>query len=46
MSDVFDPYYKWLGIPPKDQPADHYRILGIEKLEIDPEVISLAARVM
>ncbi len=42
MSDVFDPYYKWLGIPPKDQPADHYRLLGIEKFESDTEVISLA----
>jgi len=42
MSDVFDPHYKWLGIPPKDQPPDHYRLLGIEKFESDTEVISLA----
>ncbi len=43
MSDVFDPYYEWLGIPPKDQPADHYRLLGIEKFESNTEVIRHAA---
>mgnify|MGYP001446848472 CR=1 FL=1 len=41
MSD-FDPYHKWLGIPPHDQPADHYRLLGIERFENDVDVISLA----
>jgi hypothetical protein len=39
----FDAYHKWLGIPPKDQPPDHYRLLGIERFEPDPEVISHAA---
>ena len=29
----FDPYYEWLGIPPKDQPAHHYRLLGLELYE-------------
>lgn len=42
MAD-FDPYHKWLGIPPKDQPADHYRLLGIERFESDGDVIEAAA---
>ncbi len=25
----FDPYYRWLSIPREEQPADHYRLLGI-----------------
>ena len=43
MADAFDPYHKWLGIPPKHQPPDHYRLLGIERFETDLDVISLAA---
>ena len=43
MSDEFNPYHKWLGIPPRDQPADHYRLLGIERFENDADIISLAA---
>ncbi len=43
MSSDFDPYYKWLGIPPKDQPPHHYRLLGIELFEADEEVIEAAA---
>src|SRR5687767_12069074 len=43
MSAAFDPYYKWLGIPPQDQPADHYRLLGITLFESDPQVIESAA---
>jgi hypothetical protein len=43
MSSSFDPYRKWLGIPPKDQPPNHYRLLGIELFESDPDVISNAA---
>ncbi len=39
----FDPYRKWLGIPPHDQPPNHYRLLGIEVFESDPDVISNAA---
>ena len=35
----FDPYHKWLGIPPKDQPPNHYRLLGLSLFESDPEVI-------
>lgn len=41
--DEFDPYYKWLSIPPKDQPPHHYRLLGIEVFESDAEVIEAAA---
>lgn len=43
MSDSFDPYYKWLGIPPKDQPPNHYRLLGLELFETDIDVIDTAA---
>ena len=35
----FDPYYRWLGIGPDEQPADHYRLLGVERHEDDPQVI-------
>ena len=45
--DNFDPYFKWLGIAPKDQPPHHYRLLGIDPFEDDREVIDSAAnRVM
>ncbi len=40
---TFDPYYKWLGIPPEEQPPHHYRLLGIRIFEEDPDVISSAA---
>ncbi len=43
MAPEFDPYYKWLGIPPKDQPPNHYRLLSTEQLEDDSEVIDSAA---
>ncbi|WP_254510358.1 hypothetical protein [Anatilimnocola floriformis] len=43
MAEVFDPYRKWLGIPPKDQPPNHYRLLGIAHFEDDPDVIENAA---
>ncbi len=39
----FDPYHQWLGIPPAEQPATHYRLLGIEPFEADAEVIGSAA---
>jgi hypothetical protein len=41
--DVFDPYRKWLGIPPADQPPNHYRLLGIGLFEDDADTISIAA---
>ncbi|HEV3023679.1 MAG TPA: hypothetical protein VGX76_14490, partial [Pirellulales bacterium] len=43
MSDPFDAYHKWLGIRPKDQPPHHYRLLGIDLFENDPDVIEQAA---
>ena len=43
MADSFDPYYKWLAIPPEDQPASHYRLLAIATSEQDEEVIANAA---
>jgi hypothetical protein len=43
MADSFDPYYTWLGIPPEEQPADHYRLLGVRRFESNPEVIVNAA---
>ena len=39
----FDPYFKWLGIHPKDQPPNHYKLLGVELFESDPDVVSNAA---
>lgn len=43
METSFDPYHKWLGIPPVHQPVDHYRLLGIAVFESDGEVIANAA---
>ncbi|MDD3896452.1 MAG: hypothetical protein PHU04_01215 [Candidatus Peribacteraceae bacterium] len=42
-SGAFDPYHKWLGIPPQEQPPNHYRLLGIPQFESDVDVISHAA---
>ena len=42
MSDAFDPYYHWLGIPPEEQPPDHYRLLGIKLFAENPDVIEAA----
>jgi len=39
----FDPYHRWLGISPKDQPPNHYRLLAVDLFEEDPEVIRDAA---
>jgi hypothetical protein len=43
MSSDFDPYHKWLGIGPAEQPPSHYRLLGIPEFESDPQVIDAAA---
>lgn len=43
MPDAFDPYRKWLGIPPAEQPPHHYRLLAIGLFEDDPDVIENAA---
>ncbi len=39
----YDPYRKWLGISPQEQPPNHYRLLGLELFESDPDVIGNAA---
>jgi formylglycine-generating enzyme required for sulfatase activity len=43
MAEPFDPYHVWLGIPPGERPVNHYRLLGIEAFESNPEVIENAA---
>jgi hypothetical protein len=43
MSDTFDAYYTWLGIPPAEQPANHYRLLGLQLFEASRDVIDNAA---
>lgn len=43
VSEVFDPYRKWFGIPTAEQPPDHYRLLAIAPFESDPDVIETAA---
>ena len=43
MPGAFDPYHKWLGIPPAEQPPNHYRLLGVTLFESDPDVIANAA---
>ena len=43
MAEAFDAYYVWLGIGPEEQPANHYRLLGIRLFEPNPEVIDSAA---
>lgn len=43
MSGAFDGYHVWLGIPPNEQPPNHYRLLGISVYEADLDVIDHAA---
>lgn len=43
MPEHFDPYHKWLGIRPEEQPANHYRLLGITPFENDLDAITSAA---
>jgi serine/threonine protein kinase len=43
VAGAFDPYHIWLGIPPAEQPANHYRMLGLSLFESNPEVIRDAA---
>lgn len=42
-TDTFDPYHKWLGVPPNEQPPHYYRLLGLQIFEPDPDVIASAA---
>ncbi len=43
MSDSFNGYHVWLGIPLTEQPPNHYRLLGISIFESDLDVIDHAA---
>ncbi len=43
MTEQFDPYYTWLGIPPEEQPPNCYRLLGLRLLETNPQAIENAA---
>jgi hypothetical protein len=43
VADDFNPYYVWLGIPPDEQPANFYRLLGIRLFESSADVIDSAA---
>ena len=40
---TFDPYHHWLGIPPEEQPPNHYRLLGIKPFETSIYAIRNAA---
>jgi len=43
MPSEFDPYYFFLGIPPKERPLDHYLLLGVERFEENAQIIEMAA---
>jgi hypothetical protein len=43
MSKEFDPLHRWLGIPPEEQPPNHYRLLGLKTFESSADVIESAA---
>lgn len=43
MEAEFDPYLEWLGISKSEQPANHYRLLGVSVGEADSERIQNAA---
>ena len=43
MADDFNPYHVWLAIPPDEQPANFYRLLGVRQFETNADVIDSAA---
>jgi hypothetical protein len=43
VTEQFDPYRKWLGIPDQTQHPHHYQLLGLVLFEDDPDVIENAA---
>jgi len=42
MPNTFDPYHTWLGIRPEEQPPNHYRLLGLQPFEDNPDTIEHA----
>ncbi len=38
-NETFDPYAQWLGLNLREQPLDHYLLLGLARFEADPAVI-------
>ena len=43
MPEEFDPYRKWLGIPPEEAAAESLSAVGDRRIEDDPDVVSNAA---
>ncbi|HEX3999202.1 MAG TPA: hypothetical protein VHX65_11675, partial [Pirellulales bacterium] len=43
MADEFNPYHVWLAIPPEEQPANYYRLLGLRLFETNADVVDSAA---
>ena len=43
MAESFDAYHEWLAISPRDQPPNHYRLLGVDEFEPNANVIENAA---
>ena len=43
MTEQFDPYYQWLGIPLDERPINKYRLLALQLFESDEDVIANAA---
>ena len=43
MTEAFDSYHKWLGIPPAEQPPNYYRLIAVPLFEEDSDVIDTAA---
>jgi len=43
IAERIDPYEEWLEIPAIEQPADHYRLLGLKRFESDAKKVEAAA---
>jgi hypothetical protein len=43
VASKIDPYYRWLQIPPHEQPPHFYRLLGLSLFENHPDAIASAA---
>ena len=44
MTTDFNPYRDWLELDNADSRPDHYRLLGLERFESDPEQIKALTR--